>query len=114
MRAGDDAWREPRAKRSRKQRPARTSREDQRAVKEFVKTRRGVEAYVEPRTLDQRLSVVLVASDGEWLRFTLPDDSWLRRFAQKRALPVYDAGVMGYPKRMREYRRGEGETAPDS
>jgi hypothetical protein len=76
-------------------------------VKEFVKTRRGVEAYVEPQTLDQRLSAVLVASDGEWLRFTLPNDAWLRRFAQRRALPVYNAGLVGYPKRMREYRRGD-------
>ena len=52
-------------------------------------------------------AVVFVASDGEWVRFTLPDDSWLRRFARKRALPIYDAGVMGYPKRMREYRRDD-------
>jgi hypothetical protein len=109
MRAGDDAWRdrEPKVRKQRKQRAAKTPRADQRNVKDFVKTRRGVEAYVEPRTLDQHLSVVLVASDGEWLRFTLPDDTWLRRFAQKRGLPVYDAGVLGYPKRMREYRRDE-------
>ena len=107
MRAGDDAWREPRTRRPRKQRAAKTPREDQRAIKDFIKSRRGVEAYVEPRTLDQGLSVVFVASDGEWVRFTLPDDSWLRRFARKRALPIYDAGVMGYPKRMREYRRDD-------
>ena len=109
MRAGDDAWREqePRRQRQKKPRAAKTPREDQRTLKNFMKTRRGVEAYVEPRTLDQRLSVVLVASDGEWLRFTLPDDSWLRRYAHKRGLPIYDAGVMGYPKRMREYRRDD-------
>jgi hypothetical protein len=109
MRAGDDFERPPR--RRARQRPAKTPKSDRGAVKDFVSTRQGVEAYVEPRTLDQGLSVVLVASDGEWLRFTLPDDSWLRRFARKRALPIYDAGVMGYPKRMREYRRGDEPTA---
>jgi hypothetical protein len=66
-----------------------------------------VEAYVEPATLAAGLSAVLVAADGEWLRFSLPDDTWLRRFAHKQGMPIYDAGVMGYPKRMREYRRGD-------
>jgi len=111
MRAGDDAWREPRQRRKR-QRRAKTPRGDRGEIRQFVKTRRSVEAFVEPRTLDHGLSVVLVASDGEWIRFTLPDDTWLRRFARKRALPIYDAGVMGYPKRMREYRRDEGGASP--
>jgi hypothetical protein len=74
-------------------------------MEQFIKSRRGVEAYVEPRTLAQPLSVALVAADGEWLRFTLPDEGSFRRFAQKHALPVYDAGRVGYPKRMRDYRR---------
>ena len=111
MRAGDDFEREPRRRRA-KAPKARPPKSDRGAVKEFIKTRGGVEAYLEPRTLDQGLSVVLVASDGEWLRFTLPDDSWLRRFARKRALPIYDAGLVGYPKRMREYRRGD-EAPPE-
>ena len=51
--------------------------------------------------------MVLVASDGEWLRFRLPDEPSFRRFAQKLGLPVYDAGVLGYPKRMKEYRRDQ-------
>ena len=113
MRAGDDSWREPRQRRKR-QPKGRTPRGERAEIKQFVKSRRSVEAYVEPRTLDQGLSVVLVASDGEWLRITLPDDSWLRRYAYKRALPIYDAGVIGYPKRMREYRRGQGENPPQS
>jgi hypothetical protein len=107
MRAGDDSWREPRQRRAKRPPKAKVSKSDRGAVKDFVKTRRGVEAYVEPRTLDQGLSVVLVAGDGEWVRFSLPDDAWVRRFAHKRGLPVYDAGVMGYPRRMREYGRGD-------
>ena len=76
-------------------------------MKDFFKSRTGVEAYLEPGALDQRRSVVLVAADGEWLRFGLPDEVPFRRFAQKLGLPVYDAGLLGYPKRMKEYRRDQ-------
>src|SRR5438067_11449039 len=114
MRAGDDFERERRPRRARAPK-VRVPKSDRGGVKDFVKTRKGVEAFVEPRTLDHGLSVVLVASDGEWLRFTLPDDSWLRKFGRKHALPIYDAGVMGYPKRMREYRREgpDGASGPE-
>jgi hypothetical protein len=73
----------------------------------FIKTRTGVEAYVEPRTVDQKLSVVLVAGDGEWLRFYLPDDRFLRKLSAKHRMPIYDTARMGYPKRMKEYRRDQ-------
>jgi len=76
-------------------------------MKDFIKSRTGVEAYLEPGSLDQHHSVVLVASDGEWLRFTLPEEVAFRRFAQQLGLPVYDAGLLGYPKRMKEYRRDQ-------
>jgi len=76
-------------------------------MKAFFKSRVGVEAYLEPSSLDQRRSVALVASDGEWLRFSLPDEVLFRKFARKLGLPVYDAGVLGYPKRMKEYRRDQ-------
>ena len=116
MRGRDDAWREFHEERKQrkhknhapKAKTQKTPREDQHAIKDFVSTRTGVEAYVEPRTLSQAFSVVLVANDGEWLRFHLPDDAWLVKFAHKRGLPMYDAGVLGYPKRMKDYRRGDG------
>lgn len=81
-------------------------------MQRFVKTRTGVEAYVEPRTLDQALSVVLVAADGEWQRFHLPDDRFLRKLSDKLRMPIYDAGRVGYPKRMKEYRRDEDGPEP--
>ena len=34
----------------------------------FVKSRQGVEAYLEPRTAVTETTVVLVAGDGEWTR----------------------------------------------
>jgi hypothetical protein len=110
VRADDEFSRErpPRKRRTFRffrKREADLSGEDRRAMEQFIKTRRGVEAYIEPRTLSQPLSVALVAADGEWLRFSLPEEGSFRRFAGKHAMPVYDAGLVGYPKRMRDYRR---------
>jgi hypothetical protein len=112
MRAEDDYGRR-RAKRdrwwSRKVKGAKPTEqpEDRKEIEAFLKTREGVEAYLEPRTLDQPLSVVLVAKDGEWKRFRLRDDKFIRQFSRSKGLPVYEVGNVGYPKRMRDYRRPE-------
>lgn len=84
------------------------SREDRRAMDRFISTRVGVEAYVEPATLHNPLSVVLVATDGEWVRFPLSDQRDLQRLSRRRPVPVYDVKLVGYPKRMKDYRRGRG------
>lgn len=81
--------------------------EDREAILRFVESKNGVEAFVEPRTVIHPLSVVLVAEDGEWARFQLKDDSFLRELARARGLRVNDASKVGYPERMRRYRRGE-------
>jgi hypothetical protein len=109
MRADDEFSRErgPGRRKRFKQGRSKLSRDDRHGMKDFFKSRVGVESYLEPAALDRRRSVVLVASDGEWLRFQLPDETAFRRFAQKLGLPVYDAGVLGYPKRMKEYRRDQ-------
>src|SRR5919197_5679805 len=99
MRADHEFERERREPRKRAGRgPGRVDREDRRDMKAFVKSRSGVEAYVEPRTLHSSLSVVLVAADGEWLRFSLPDDRYLRKLSAKYRMPIYDVARMGYPK----------------
>ena len=110
MRADDEFERQPRSRRRRaaKRSAGRLSRHDRKAIEEFVRTRVGVEAYVEPRTLQQPLSVVLVATDGEWRRFSIPDEGVLHELGRRRPLPVYEVGRVGYPRRMKEYRRGEG------
>jgi hypothetical protein len=95
--------------------------EDRMAILQFVESRTGVEAYLEPKTVVSPLSVVLVAKDGEWRRFHLQDDAYIRELVATRNLKVFDAIRVGYPKRMREYRPGkesesEGGTgaAPDA
>jgi hypothetical protein len=79
--------------------------EDRDRITEFLDSRAGVEAFVEPRTVMHPLSVVLVAGDGEWIRVALRDDAFLRELSRTRGLAVHDAMRVGYPERMRKYRR---------
>jgi len=70
---------------------------------EFVRTRREVEAIVEPQTNTTQTTLLLVAYDGEWTRRTVPSELWGRKFAEHLQIPVYDVNVVGYPQRMRDY-----------
>jgi hypothetical protein len=85
------------------------SRSDRRAVAEdlavWAAARRGVEVYVEPRTAVTETSVVLVAHDGEFTRRRIDSPEAAKDFARDQALPIYDATVVGYPQRMRDYSR---------
>ncbi|HTZ44816.1 MAG TPA: hypothetical protein VMB79_13215 [Jatrophihabitans sp.] len=70
---------------------------------EFVRTRDGVEAYLEPRTTVTETTVLLVADDGEWTRRRVDGLRGAQAFAKRHRLPLYDVTVVGYPKRMRDY-----------
>ena len=76
----------------------------------FATTRRGVEGFVEPRTAVSDVTVMLVAHDGEWTRRRVPSVEWAHKFANQYGIPSYDAGVVGYPSRMREYNRRNKQT----
>jgi hypothetical protein len=76
---------------------------DTRHLDEWADSRRGVEAYVEPRTNFTDTTVVLVAHDGEWTRRRIGSLQAAQDFGRKRSIPVYEVGRTGYPKRMREY-----------
>ncbi len=82
-------------------RPA--SRDDLGHLSRFVSSRSGVEAYLEPRTAVTETTLVLVASTGEWTRRRVDGPDGARSFARKHAIPLYDVGVVGYPRRMREW-----------
>jgi hypothetical protein len=72
-------------------------------LEQFVRSRRGVEALIEPRTTVTETTVILIAHDGEWTRRRIgsPDDA--RRFGNRMSIPVYDVALVGYPQRMRDY-----------
>ena len=56
---------------------------------------------------------VLVAFDGRWSRFTVPDLADARSYARRRGIPCYDAPVVGYPRRMREFDQRRKQGRPD-
>jgi hypothetical protein len=79
------------------------SKTDRAHLEEFAKSRTGVEAYVEPRTAVTETTMVLVASTGEWTRRRVPDPPTAHAWANKLGIPSYDAGLVGYPQRMRDW-----------
>ncbi len=87
----------PRAERKQEQDDVR------RHLEEFVRSRVGVEAFVEPETTVTPPTVLLVASSGEWTRRRVPDPRVVRDLAERLAVPVYDVRLVGYPQRMRDW-----------
>ena len=84
---------------------------DRAHLEEFVRSRRGVEGFVEPRTAVSDITMLLVAHDGEWTRRRVPSTAWAHEFANGHGIPSYDASVVGYPDRMRAYNRRRKEQA---
>ena len=87
----------------------RLSRSERKSVAvelaEWANARRGVEVFVEPKTAVTGTSVVLVAHDGEFHRRRIASPKAARAFAHDNSLPIYDATLVGYPQRMRDYSR---------
>jgi hypothetical protein len=90
-------------------RPA--DRADLEHLEQFVRSRRGVEAYIEPQTTVTETTLLLIAHDGEWTRRRMASPAAARQLGAKLGIPVYDVALVGYPQRMRDYnerRRAEG------
>lgn len=76
---------------------------DMQQLREFTATRKGVEAFVEPKTSVTQTTMLLVASDGEWTRRRVDSPQAAAALAKKLEIPCYDANRVGYPQRMRDY-----------
>ena len=76
-------------------------------------SRRGVEAFLEPKTTVTETTVLLIAHDGEWTRRRVPSVEAARTWGNRVGIPVYDVALVGYPKRMREFneRRKRAESS---
>lgn len=75
-------------------------------LKEFMATRDGVEGFIEPPTAVYAMTLCLVAADGEYRRQPVKDEKQARALCTEHGVPVYDARIVGYPRRMRDYERG--------
>lgn len=85
-------------------------------LESFVRSRRGVEAFIEPATTVTPPTVILVAATGEWTRRRLPGPGMVRELAERMAVPVYDVQLVGYPQRMRDWneRAKRGQAQPSA
>ncbi len=85
---------------------SRSNSETDAELEQFVATRTGVEAFVEPRTTLYSTTLLLVADDGEYLRRPVGDRDHAGVLCRRLTIPLYDAAKVGYPQRMRDYERG--------
>lgn len=84
-----------------------SSRVATRELAEFVDSRHGVEAFLEPKTALYSTTMLLIAHDGEYLRRPIGDAKQAAAFCDRHEIPLYDARKVGYPRRMRDYERGD-------
>jgi len=83
------------------------SREASGELERFAASRRGVEAFLEPKTTLYSTTVLLIADDGEYLRRPVKDRVHAASLCKDLNIPLYDARKVGYPQRMRDYDQGK-------
>jgi hypothetical protein len=83
-------------------------------LQQFAAEHKGVEGYIEPRTATSPTTLLLVDRHGVHLRGPVRDPEDGFAFCRRLGIPVYDAQVVGYPKRMRDYERNRRASAEDS
>lgn len=79
-------------------------------LESWATSRKGIEGYIEPKTATNPTTLLLVDRNGEHIRGPVRDPADAVAFCERRGFPVYDAQVIGYPKRMKDFdqrRRGE-------
>lgn len=93
-----------------------SSRADLDALRQFVQTRQGVEAWIEPQTSVTHTTLLLVAHDGESLRRRVTSPQAGHDFARKKLkIPVYDSNLVPIAARKRDYdlrRAGASTSTP--
>ena len=92
-----------------------SSRADLDALKAFAESRRGVEAWIEPKTSVTQTTLLLVAHDGESIRRRVQSAQAGHDFARKKLqIPVYDSNLVPIPTRKREYDLSKAKTTSSS
>lgn len=83
-------------------------------LESWASTRKGIEGYIEPKTSTNPTTLLLVDRNGEHIRGPVRDPADAVAFCERRGYPVYDAQVIGYPQRMKDFDRRQRSGAADS
>ncbi|OFS19149.1 oxidoreductase [Corynebacterium sp. HMSC04H06] len=82
--------------------PGETIREqDARDLQGWARPRGWVEVFVEPETIVNEMSVVVVDEGGDFIRRRIGGPKGIDAVAKLLDCPVYDVEETGYPERMR-------------
>ncbi|MGP6172767.1 oxidoreductase [Corynebacterium sp. A21] len=82
--------------------PGETIRpEDRTTLQNWAAGRAHIEAYIEPETLINEMSVVLVDERGEFIRRRIGGPKGIDAVQKLLKCPVFDVEETGYPQRMR-------------
>lgn len=82
--------------------PGETIRpEDREALRSWAAGRVFIEAYVEPETLVNEMSVVVVDESGDFIRRRIGGPKGIDAVAKLLECPIFDVEETGYPQRMR-------------
>lgn len=76
--------------------------EDASYLKTWVAEHGFVEGFVEPETMVNEMSVVLVAENGEYTRRRIGGPKGIDDVSSLLGIPLYDVEETGYPDRMRK------------
>lgn len=88
--------------------PGDTIREKDRAeLVAWVSGRGMVEGFVEPETVVNEMSIVLVDDTGDYIRRRIGGPKGIDAVARALDVPIYDVEETGYPQRMRERMKRE-------
>ena len=88
--------------------PGDTIREqDQADLVAWIDGRGFVEGFVEPETVVNEMSIVLVDDSGDYIRSRIGGPKGIDAVARVLDVPIYDVEETGYPQRMRERMKRE-------
>ena len=83
-------------------------------LESFAATHQGLEGFIEPQTSTSPVTLLLVDRIGEHMRAPVREPEDAVAFCERLSIPVYDAKVIGYPKRMRDFDKRSRQQAADT
>jgi hypothetical protein len=79
----------------------------------WAQSRKGIEGYIEPKTATNPTTLLLVDRSGDHYRGPVRSPADAIAFCERIGVPVYDAQVMGYPQRMRDFEKRRRSSIPE-